>query len=744
MSDISAKELNQFEEVEAAVLAGRSVETPRIIQKPKNHLMKTASSQEEGEDELNTSVSSEDMNVFRLEVLQRLTEDKLRHLPDGAEMQDDDDPILQARSNAASSLGSSVQRTRPEVQDSPGDLPTDQLSPITEKAESAASNPNSVSSANSTAPSSPCSPLEVAPFMPAFFTTSPANTLDRKNQRLRLKGTKEMELTLVGETESNFLSDPVTSVTPRLESRSVDKIREQLPRGSYTVGHASVESAKAAGLPVVGENELVTGSLTTPLASGGQVLDQGKVVLSADVTKSEVFLNRNTSHKQAHSSQDSVLRPLIGPTAGVEAESADGRVDSLENSPVHSPSWTRGKLERTLEEPALLSQEMLAQDSPSDVIIFDRQSSDHSAAEKQPIRSHAKENTLKSNKTAARVFDFKQDAICESRNGDLVKDFGTYKKSGKIGGPVSDVPQVNLCAASSKNDATDQLLQGHQCDDNYPTYKKMPDSAAREELNQFSLQIKDGAEKFDCVDGKNRHVPFLETPPANVDNLRQSDGFSTFRKGSSLGKNIRQKAHAPHSLDLQQSDGLATYRKGETSVNQGNESQHFAQDKTQQVGDSNTKEANDLRQASLVNDVILRPLSSTGGQENRQRHTQPRGEELYEPRLYDATNIKRSRTFRKTPNGKIVEDHDAGGSGSFGSPANTSCSKLSEQQTVLRGSPEGAGNGEPQKVTWAEVREAEAGASVLCQPNDTTAETSVREKSQVCHERLLILTFCEL
>lgn len=747
MSDISAKELNQFEEIEAAVLAGRSVETPRTFQKPKN-LMKTTSSQE-GEDELNTSVSSEDMNVFRLEVLQRLTEDKL-HLPDGAELQDDDDPILQARSNAASSLGPSVQRSSLEVQDPPRDLPTDQLSPITEKAESAASYPNSVSSANSTAPSSPCSPLEVAPFTPAFFTTSPANTLDRKNQRLSLKGAKEMEVTLVGETENNFLSDPVASVTPRLVSRSGDKIREQLPRGSYTVSHASVESAKAAGIPVVGENEPVTGPLNTPPASGGLVLDQGKVVLSADVIKSEVFRNRNTSHKHVYSSEDSVIRPLTCPIAGVEADSADGRLDSLESSPAHSPSWTRGKRETALEEPALLSHEMLAQDSPSDVIIFDRQSSTYCASGKQPIRSRAKENTLKSNKTEARVFDFNQDAICHSRNGDLVKEFGTYKKSAQIGGPVSDVPQDNLRAAS---DVTDQILQEHQRDAYYPTYKKIPESAAREEFNQISSQIKNETEKFECVDGKNRHVPCVETPPADVDNLRQSDGFSTFRKGSSLGKNMREMAHAPHSLDLQQSDGLVTFRKGETSVgsgefvekesyhidhfsasikpsvNQGNESQHFA--KNQQVGDSNTKGANDLQQASLVNDVIFRPLSSSGGEENRQRHTQPGRKELYQARLSDATNITRSRTFRKTPNGQIVKDDDADAEGSHGSRANTSCSKLSEQQTVIRRSPEGARNDQPHKITWVDVREAEAGASVSCQPNDATAETSVGEKSQL-------------
>ena len=91
-------------------------------------------------------------------------------------MEDDDDPILLARNNAVSSpRNPPEQRTRLDVPDPPAEVPTDQLSPITETTEpcpSVASNPNSVSSANSTAPSSPCSPLDVAPFMPAFFTTA--------------------------------------------------------------------------------------------------------------------------------------------------------------------------------------------------------------------------------------------------------------------------------------------------------------------------------------------------------------------------------------------------------------------------------------------------------------------------------------------------------------------------------------------------------------------------------------------
>ena len=351
-SDISAKELNQFEEIEAMILAGKSVETPRKFERASK--LPNAPASQDDEDELNTSVSSEDMNKFRLEVLQRLTEDKLREIPDGAEMEDDDDPILLARNNAVSSpRNPPEQRTGLDVPEPPADVPTDQLSPITETTEpcpSVASNPNSVSSANSTAPSSPCSPLDVAPFMPAFFTTSPANTLDRKNQRLKER--EDSERTLVAEDGGAFTNEPEASATPRFQTMPPNKYRdfstksksfEQLARGSYTVSHVSVESAQAAGIPVIS-------------ASAKEI--RAKV---ESTSSQSAYPERSDSRKpiqqETNSSGDlSGLRPLVLSSGGGEsneafsAEGVDGRRDSLESSPLPSPSFTRGKRDNTREK----------------------------------------------------------------------------------------------------------------------------------------------------------------------------------------------------------------------------------------------------------------------------------------------------------------------------------------------------------------------------------------------------------
>lgn len=758
LSDISVKELNQFEEIEAAVQAGRSVETPRTFAKPKNKFPKAATSQED-EDELNTSVSSEDMNMFRLEVLQRLTEDKLRQIPDGTEMEDDDDPILLARSNLASSRNSPVQPTRLEVQNAPIDVPSDQLSPITESAESAVSNPNSVSSANSTAPSSPCSPLDVAPFMPTFFTTSPANSLDRRNQRMGMKDTKEVdEATLVGQ-EDDFPNDPVASVTPRLTAKNIPdfppqkKSFEQLARGSYTVGHASVESAKAAGLPVIGGNETMTGSISSLSASQELVLDNGKTKLNTEATESEGFEQSNQSQRHTHSSLDSAARPLVFCSAGIEAsgvavQGVDGRQDSLESSPAHSPSLTRGKRDQAFDKAALRSHGLAAQDSPSDVVIFDRSSSVSCACGNEPSSSQTRENTScdsKSNKTEEHVFDFDQDAIRVYGSDHPAKDFGTYKKNKQVGLPISGVPQGTLLGVSFGSDVTSDVTSQRLDESyNYATYNRTSQTNVRQEPSDVRQQETANAKEFDYVDGKQHHVTCEETPSANIDSMGHSDGFSTFRKVASSAENIEETAYVSHSLNLRQSDGFSTFRKQETKVGYGadvatgnhqsnqfsmlpepslketNKNQQQSEDKSYHIRDADDLEVIGAEEeASSVNDVRSRQLPTNGGENDRQGHTYPGRGEDGPVRVSDTTNISRSRTFRKNPDGQIVRDLNTDVRGSSGSRMNTS-SKVAEQHTERRSSLEGSGNDPSHRISWTD--ESEAGARLLKQLN-TTSET---------------------
>lgn len=784
MSDMSVKELNQFEEIEAAILAGRSVETPRTFARPKNKLFKASSAQED-EEELNTSVSSEDMNMFRLEVLQRLTEDKQRQIPDGAEMEDDDDPILLARSNAASSSKNPPdERTRLEVQDVPADVPIDQLSPITETAEPVVSNPNSVSSANSTAPSSPCSPLDVAPFMPAFFTTSPANTLDRKNQRLGMKGREDTEGTLIGEEEDDFLSHPETSVTPRFKTRSGDKSRdfqsqsksyEHLARGSYTVGRVSVEAAKAAGIPVIGG----AGSASEPgvpvVASGDHGLEPGKPVFNAEFRgridsstsglsyqePSELFQSRKLYQKEVDSSQDlSGLRPLVFSSGGAESvgiapDGVDGRRDSLESSPPPSPALARGKRDRAYDEVVLRSREIETQDSPSDVVIFERSLSNSYAPENtahgrpSPQTREIVPCDSGSNKAEAYVFDFNQDTVHQYKNSHTEQDFGTYKKTRQVGIPVSEVTQANHRAANENT--AGQGFQGSQEDDRFGTYGKNS-RLARQWQNEVSQQQEIDAKEFDSLDGKYRLRNTDETPAVRVRDVRQSDGFSTFRKGvsQSLEPCIPEHESSGHGLqtvDLRRSDGFTTFRKGEhasASENlhaqfpsavthdkrQGDHSEKFStfsKSSMKQGGVQNHAqdgEHQDLQQAPQVYDVTPRPLPSRGGEGENQ--TSPRGGEQELARVSGSSSITRSRTFRKTPDGQIVEERNVAMSSSSGSSASGGC-KVSGQQAIItniRGSPEGAGSDNPQRISWTD--ESEAGARLLRHSN-ASVDRSVRQ-----------------
>ena len=752
-SDISAKELNQFEEIEAMILAGKSVETPRKFVRASK--LPNAPASQDDEDELNTSVSSEDMNKFRLEVLQRLTEDKLREIPDGAEMEDDDDPILLARNNAVSSpRNPPEQHTGLDVPDPPAEVPTDQLSPITETTEpcpSVPSNPNSVSSANSTAPSSPCSPLDVTPFMPAFFTTSPANTLDRKHQRL--KEQEDSERTLVAEDDGAFTNEPETSATPRLQTMTPNKYRdfstksksfEQLTRGSYTVSQVSVESAQAAGIPVIN-------------ASAEQI--RARVESSSSQS---AYPERSDSRKliqqETNSSEDlSGLRPLVLTSGGGEsneafpAEGVDGRRDSLESSPLPSPVFTRGKRDNTREkrddtrqEAAFRPRDMTAQDSPGDVVIFERSlSNSHGVQENteissEDLNSQTTENGQRNSVTVSRpkkseayVFDFNQEVVQHYENDPVAQDFRTYKK-----GRPSDMADVSNLPQGH------QAFQGSPRDGQFATFGKNGQTGRQEHR-----PIRHSATKeFAPLDGTHSRHVYEEYPSASVciNDLRESDGFSTYRKETKpLGNNAAAITETTEKgLDLRHSDGFSTFRK-ETGAQfrtipfhdhkeiEAEQFATFAKSATKHNG-SHFRAVEELYHPPELEPSTVeaaRPLPSRGGE--GQIYTTPRGGEEEQVRVSGSSNITRSRTFRKKPDGQIIEGDDTGRSGALrqyeGSISTNRASKPIGEQSVnthVRASPEGAGSDNPHTISWTD--ESEAGARLIRQPS-ASVDRSVRQ-----------------
>lgn len=772
MSDISAKELSQFEEIEAKIQAGKSVETPRTFAKPKGNFPKAPLLQDD-EDELNTSVSSEDMNMFRLEVLQRLTEDKLRQIPDSAEMEDSDDPILRARNDAVSvSSNPSDQRAHLEVPDAPADDPSDQLSPIAETTEPLVSNPNSVTSANSTAPSSPCSPLDVAPFMPTFFTTSPASTLDRKSKRFSIKNREDMEKTLVGEEEDEFQGDPEMSATPRVQAKSGEKAGpfpsqsksyEQLVRGSYTVCQVSVESAKAAGIPVIGEGRQMSEIVGSFEVASGSVVVRTN---SSTSTSSDVFQSGKPNQTEADSSQDlSGFRPLILSSGGVETtgaatEAVDGRRDSLESSPAPSPALVRGKRDGANQETALLARDLTFQDSPNDVVIFERSLSnppeENSNSKTGQTEQHNTETVTRSSTIESHVFDFNQDTV-ENYKIKLSEDFRCYKISAQSGLAGREVFKANSPAASHNEDTADQRLQDVQQAAHFGTYSK---KSHKDEQEQYT----DGPDQAsDSSDGRPHHRIVQETRGQGVRDLRHSDGFSTFRKDS-LPQVRREEieANGP-ALDLRLSDGFTTFRKGTTDALSGSltarssigstydqrniEADRFStfsrkqkdeqghdQESVESLHDTTASERSGVQQAP----VSATPHSNKGG-EGDERQAFPRGVEEVQTRSSGSSYITRSRTFRKTPDGHIVDDHVTNVNTSSGHDRNTSLSssggKLSGQQTVvtnIRVSPEGAGSDNPHRISWTD--EPEAGARLMRQLN-ASVDKKVREEklpSRVC------------
>lgn len=760
MSDISAKELSQFEEIEAKILAGKSVETPRTFAKSKGNFPKAPLPQED-EDELNTSVSSEDMNMFRLEVLQRLTEDKLRQIPDGAEMEDSDDPILLARNNAVSvSSNPPDQRAHLEVPDAPADDPSDQLSPIAETTEPLVSNPNSVTSANSTAPSSPCSPLDVAPFMPAFFTTSPASTLDRKSKRFSIKSREDMEKTLVGDEEDEFQADTEMSATPRVQGKSGEKAGlfpsqsksyEQLVRGSYTVSHVSVESAKAAGIPVIGEGRQMSEIGGSFEVAGSSVAERTNSSTSAS---SDVFQSGKLIQTEVDSSQDlSGFRPLILSSGGAATEAVDGRRDSLENSPAPSPSLNLGKRDGAHQEVALLARDMASQDSPNDVVIFERSLSnppeENSNSKTGQTEQHNTETITRSSTFESPVFDFNQDTV-ENYKINLSGNFRTYKVGAQSGLAGREVFKANSPATSYNEDTAGQRLQDVRQAAHFGTYSK---KSHKDEQEQYT----DGPDQAsDSSDGRPRHCIVQETHGQGVRDLRHSDGFSTFRKESAPQVRREEIEANDPALDLRLSDGFTTFRKGTSDALSGSltsrsspgstydrrsiEADRFStfsrkqkdkqghdQESVESLHDTNASERSDIQQAP----VSATPHSNKVG-EGDERQAFPRRVEEVQTRSSGSSYITRSRTFRKTPDGNIVDDHVTNANTSSGHGRNTSLSsstgKLSGQQTVatnIRVSPEGAGSDNPHRISWTD--EPEAGVRLMRQLN-VSLDKKVREE----------------
>ncbi|XP_048590718.1 uncharacterized protein LOC5518363 isoform X4 [Nematostella vectensis] len=287
-SEASARELHEFEEEEARILARGSASSEEIRESRVNPAFDVTD-----EDVLNASVSSEDMNRFRMEVMQRLTQDKIRDIEHERQQQALRNSIEEdcARANLREEnppVGEGV-----GVSDSHGGVVEDEelLSPITETTEPEHSmnyvlgTDSSPPSHPSTAPSSPLSPLDVAPFTPMFFMTSPANTIEKKKYKTRA----EKGQSLLGEDlpPGGRGEEPMPSVTPRkviIKREKSGSTRsasfEQLIRGSYTVDQMSAAAATAAGIPVI-DSEMTPGSrgnstLVESPQTRGATSDSGK------------------------------------------------------------------------------------------------------------------------------------------------------------------------------------------------------------------------------------------------------------------------------------------------------------------------------------------------------------------------------------------------------------------------------------------------------------------------------------
>ncbi|XP_031567239.1 uncharacterized protein LOC116302157 isoform X2 [Actinia tenebrosa] len=354
-SSMSERELKEFEEMEAMVLAQRSKDFS------KNTAAKDRDVSEE--DVLNASVSSDDMNRFRLEVLQRLSEDKIRNIDRQGSSEQHQSTMHYGNKRVDN------ENTRQQSSLDPnGDVSEELLSPINESSEPILSLPDTRASTPSTTPSSPCSPLEVAPFMPAFFMTSPANTIDKKAYKnaVAAKNKQERQERMKEALGAEGI-EPSVSQTPRSESlmRSKEdmsprnKSLEALTRGSYTVDKMSVDAAKAAGIPVIGNERVSELTLNAAYRTTTRSVSVPEPLAENLNTPIHDRVSISSSHLVEQGYDGQIPHQLCN-------------IDSQSKSPIGSHAISH-------EDPRFQSHEDARQFSPrpsEDVVIFDRNSSE--------------------------------------------------------------------------------------------------------------------------------------------------------------------------------------------------------------------------------------------------------------------------------------------------------------------------------------------------------------------------------
>ena len=677
------------------ILAGRSIEGASARLGQRNPPSGEGTAQGE-EDPLNTSVSSDDMNRFRLEVLQRLTEDRLRDVPQEGRLEmEDDDPISQARQHPNPSPREKQGEGPPEasVQD-PG---IEMLSPIREMTEtysSATSNPNS---APSTAPSTPCSPLDVAPFMPSFFTTSPANSLDRRKMGSFEDWGDRESLHMEGGSEETdtFSTKPLTSDTPRFQTRTgvkepyvvstQSKSFENLARGSYTVDHVPVEAARAAGIPVICQ---VGNTLE---ASHSQTHFDGLVNTARNLPhKNEPI---GFSDSAGFSSNSPFVNKDSPPIQG------DQRPDSLEITPPVSShalasSAPQGLVSSTKSVPEFSSPfHARPHDSPREDVIYERTSrrmapegghvTESVGGGQEQFGAHARQNTADQfdfSAGAVRNFDQSQEnnystftkkkinsaRETENENPDLGKS--TFRKgSGFLQQHQVEAAQRPRSPESQSQRAVDNGVHEidgrgldlrpsgdcHETFDRYATYRKVIQPSGRS-LGDNGRSLADTGREL--PDSARR---LANSSRGSVDSGRGLADISRTSADSSrtLPDSRRKLADGGEGVDQ-----FGTYRKATkaTEVHQGN-LQEGSYSETQNPEEERRlakSEQGENRDNQRVEESYQSPKSTAftfdlnsdslqelhrSGTPNKQAQNSP-------------SSLIRSRTFRKKPNGQIIAD----------------------------------------------------------------------------------------
>ena len=377
---------------------------------------------------------------------------------------------------------------------------------------------------------------------------------------------------------------------------------------------------------------------------------------------------------------------------------------------------------------------MTAQDSPGDVVIFERSLSNSHGVIEDPVilsedlTSQMTENGQRNSVTVSRakkseayVFDFNQELVQHYENDPVAQDFKTYKK----GKPAdlannSDLPQGY------------QAFQGSQRDGQFATFGKNGHIGTQEH-RPIRLSA---TKEFTPLDGTHSSHAY--------EDLRESDGFSTYRKATNpLGNNGAAIAEATEKgLHLRHSDGFSTFRKKtEAQFRTIPFHDHKEIEAEQFATFAKSAIKHDGSQFPAVEELhhppeleppavsAARPLPSRGGE--FQISTTPRGGEGEQVRVSGSANVTRSRTFRKKPDGQIIEGDDTGRNSSprqyeVSISTNRASMPTGEQSvnTHIRASPEGAGSDNPHTISWTD--DSEAGARLIRQPN-ASVDRSVRQ-----------------